>query len=120
MPDEIILMIGLRRIKAAQSLDARDDRSGKNMTRAKLGDVFTNNFRLRLVRDKNCRTVLGSRIRPLTIALGGIMLMSAKFHIPETVTGLIGAVLIGLSLWWSVRHKRKFPDGEIENAVRAD
>ena len=54
------------------------------------------------------------------IALGGIMLMSAKFHIPETVTGLIGAVLIGLSLWWSVRHKRKFPDGEIENAVRAD
>ncbi len=54
------------------------------------------------------------------IALGGIMLMSAKFHIPETVTGLIGAVLIGLSLWWSVRHKRKFPDGEIETAVRAD
>jgi len=54
------------------------------------------------------------------IALGGIMLISAKFHIPETVTGLIGAVLIGLSLWWSVRHKRKFPDGEIETAVRAD
>ena len=54
------------------------------------------------------------------IALGGIMLMSAKFHIPETVTGLIGAVLIGLSLWWSVRHKRKFPETEIESAVRAD
>ncbi len=54
------------------------------------------------------------------IALGGIMLMSSKFHIPETVTGLIGAVLIGLSLWWSIRHKRRFPDGELENAVRAD
>jgi hypothetical protein len=41
------------------------------------------------------------------IALGIIMLASAKFHIPETITGLIGATLIGLSLWWSVRHKRK-------------
>jgi len=25
-------------------------------------------------------------------------------HIPETVTGLIGATLIGLSLWSSIRH----------------
>ncbi len=40
------------------------------------------------------------------IALGAIMLFSAKFHIPETITGLIGAILIGLSLWWSVRHNR--------------
>ncbi len=54
------------------------------------------------------------------IALGAIMLLSAKFHIPETVTGLIGAILIGLSLWWSVRHNRRNPDGEIEQAVRAD
>ncbi len=41
------------------------------------------------------------------IVLGVIMLVSAKVHIPETITGLIGAVLIGLSLWWSVRHNRK-------------
>ncbi|MDZ4307743.1 DUF475 domain-containing protein [Allopontixanthobacter sp.] len=41
------------------------------------------------------------------IALGGIMLVSAVFHIPETVTGLIGATLIGLSLWWSIRHNRR-------------
>ncbi|RDC59816.1 hypothetical protein HME9302_01011 [Alteripontixanthobacter maritimus] len=40
------------------------------------------------------------------IALGAIMLLSAKFHIPETITGLIGATLIGISLWWSVRHNR--------------
>ncbi|MXP46768.1 DUF475 domain-containing protein [Altererythrobacter luteolus] len=40
------------------------------------------------------------------IVLGGIMLASAKFHIPETITGLIGAALIGLSLWWSIRHNR--------------
>lgn len=44
------------------------------------------------------------------IALGGIMLVSAKFHIPETITGLIGAILIGLSLWWSVRFNRSNPD----------
>ena len=54
------------------------------------------------------------------IVLGAIMLLSAKFHIPETVTGLIGAVLIGLSLWWSVRHNRRNPDREIEAAIRSD
>lgn len=37
------------------------------------------------------------------IALGAIMFGSARFAIPETVTGLIGAVLIGLSLWASRR-----------------
>jgi hypothetical protein len=41
------------------------------------------------------------------LALGAIMLLSSRFYIPETVTGLIGAVLIGISLWWSVRHNRK-------------
>jgi uncharacterized protein len=54
------------------------------------------------------------------IALGGIMLFSAVMHIPETVTGLIGAVLIGLSLWWSIRHNKRNPDSEIEEAIRAD
>ncbi|MBV7267225.1 DUF475 domain-containing protein [Erythrobacter ani] len=41
------------------------------------------------------------------IALGFIMLVSAKYHVPETITGLIGAVLIGISLWWSIRHNRR-------------
>ncbi len=56
------------------------------------------------------------------IVLGAIMLLSAKWHIPETITGLLGAVLIVLSLWWSVRHKRRNPDpdAEIERAVRSD
>ena len=40
------------------------------------------------------------------IVLGAIMLLSAMVHIPETITGLIGATLIGLSLWWSIRHNR--------------
>lgn len=41
------------------------------------------------------------------IALGGIMLFSARFPIPETITGLIGATLIGISFWWSIRHNRR-------------
>ena len=47
------------------------------------------------------------------IVLGGIMLASAKFHIPETITGLIGAALIGLSLWWSIRHNRNGADAGV-------
>ena len=43
------------------------------------------------------------------ITLGGIMLFSALVHIPETITGLIGAALIGLSFWWSVRVNRRAP-----------
>ncbi len=44
------------------------------------------------------------------VTLGVIMLLSAKYHIPEAVTGLIGAVLIGLSLWWSVRWQKRHPN----------
>ena len=43
------------------------------------------------------------------IALGCIMLASAHYEIPETVTGIIGAVLIGLSLWWSIVFNRRHP-----------
>lgn len=45
------------------------------------------------------------------IALGAIMLLSVRFHIPETVTGLIGAILIGLSLVWSIRYNRHQANG---------
>ena len=46
------------------------------------------------------------------IVLGGIMLASAKFHIPEAFTGLIGAILIALSLWWSVRRNRSLAEAD--------
>jgi hypothetical protein len=46
------------------------------------------------------------------LALAVIMLLSPIFHIPETVTGLIGATLIGLALWSSIRHNREHP-GEV-------
>ena len=44
------------------------------------------------------------------ITLGIIMLLSARYAIPETITGLIGAVLIAASLWWSIRHRRAHVD----------
>ena len=40
------------------------------------------------------------------IVLAAIMLTSVVYHIPETITGLIGAVLIGLSLWSSLKLRR--------------
>lgn len=43
------------------------------------------------------------------VALAGIMLLSARFAIPETVTGLIGAALIAASLAWSIRYRRRHP-----------
>lgn len=49
------------------------------------------------------------------IVLGAIMLLSAKFHIPETITGLIGAALIGLSLLWSIRHQKRVTNGQIKD-----
>jgi hypothetical protein len=41
------------------------------------------------------------------LALAAIMLISARYEVPETITGLIGAVLIGFALWWSVRVNRR-------------
>ncbi len=54
------------------------------------------------------------------IVLGAIMLLSARFHIPETITGLIGALLIGASLLWSVRRNRRDEGAEIDAAVKSD
>ncbi len=44
------------------------------------------------------------------LALAVIMLLSARYEVPETLTGMIGAVFIGMSLWWSVRHNRRHAD----------
>ena len=55
------------------------------------------------------------------IVLGSIMLLSALVHIPEVFTGLIGATLIGFSLWWSVRFNRRHGSapGETEASSKA-
>ena len=41
------------------------------------------------------------------IALGAIMLVSARIDVPQSVTGLIGAVLIGAALWSSLRKPER-------------
>jgi uncharacterized protein len=38
--------------------------------------------------------------------LAGIMLVSMRYHISEVVTGLVGAILITLSVFSSIRYKR--------------
>lgn len=40
-------------------------------------------------------------------ALGVIMLVSMRVHVPELVTGLVGVSLIGMALVSSIRHRRK-------------
>ncbi len=47
------------------------------------------------------------------LALAAIMLLSAEFEIPETITGLIGAALIGLAFWASVRSNRENGGGDV-------
>ena len=44
------------------------------------------------------------------IALGMIMLVSAHWEVPDTITGLVGAVLIVASLGWSIRHRKRHPE----------
>lgn len=41
------------------------------------------------------------------VALGVIMFLKTLVHVPEAVTGLIGAGFIGLSLWDSIRYNRR-------------
>ncbi len=46
------------------------------------------------------------------LALAVIMYVNTFQHIPEAITGLIGAVLIGIAFWSSVRWNKANPDGE--------
>jgi len=50
------------------------------------------------------------------IALACIMLASIRFHVPEVITGLLGATIIGIALWHSVRHQRRFPEEYAKDA----
>ncbi|WP_137405761.1 DUF475 domain-containing protein [Sphingobium sp. MP9-4] len=53
------------------------------------------------------------------IALGMIMLLSIRIETPEVVTGLLGAAILALSLWASVRHRKRFPH-EYEESGEAE
>ncbi len=43
--------------------------------------------------------------------LAAIMLLSMNHHIPEVVTGLVGAILIGLSVYSSILYKKQQAEG---------
>lgn len=40
-------------------------------------------------------------------SLAGLMFAGTIVHIPEAITGLIGATLIGLAIWSSIKHNKK-------------
>lgn len=46
------------------------------------------------------------------LILSVIMYVQTIYHIPEVITGLGGATLIGISLWSSIRWNRANPDAE--------
>lgn len=43
-------------------------------------------------------------------SLAAIMFMGTLHHIPEVITGILGAVLIGLSIFSSIRYNQKNPN----------
>lgn len=51
------------------------------------------------------------------LALAAIMYLNTFVHISEVITGLIGAVLIGLAFWSSVRWNKANPGDEPEDAL---
>ncbi|WP_435259789.1 DUF475 domain-containing protein [Thioclava sp. FR2] len=50
------------------------------------------------------------------LILSVIMYVQTLIHIPEVITGLFGAALIGVSLWSSIRWNRTHPEVEAEAA----
>ena len=52
------------------------------------------------------------------LILAVIMYVQTLFHIPEVITGLGGATLIGISFWASIRHNRR--ERELEHAHAAE
>jgi hypothetical protein len=40
-------------------------------------------------------------------ALAGLMLLGTVMHVPEVITGLVGAAFIGVSVWSSIRYRRR-------------
>jgi hypothetical protein len=41
------------------------------------------------------------------LILAGVMFIQAFAHLPEAISGLVGAAIIGIALWSSVRHNRR-------------
>ncbi len=57
------------------------------------------------------------------LVLAVILLVGARYPVPEVFTGLVGAVLIALSLWASARYNRRHPEAAamaLDDAVKPD
>ena len=52
------------------------------------------------------------------LALAGLMFAQVRWHIPEAITGLVGAGLIGLALLSSILHRRAHPELVSPNDVQ--
>jgi hypothetical protein len=76
-----------------------------------IGAMFVRSMTIALVRGGHLSEFryLESGAFYAIIALATIMLLSIRIHTPEVVTGLIGAIIIAVSLWASIRHKKLFP-----------
>lgn len=48
-------------------------------------------------------------------ALASLLLLTIKFHIPDWLIGGIGVVIIALSIWWSLREKKKNPAAFVDH-----
>src|SRR3569833_38990 len=71
--NQVILVVGLGRIKTLQRIDARDDRAAENMRLLQLTDVGAGDFLLRRIGEKNRGAILAPRIGPLAIQLGRVV-----------------------------------------------
>lgn len=77
-----------------------------------IGAMFVRSMTIALVRGGHLAEFryLESGAFYAIVALATIMLISIRVETPEVVTGLIGACLIGLALWASIRHKKLHPE----------
>lgn len=76
-----------------------------------VGAMFVRSFTIMLV-DKGTLTAFKFLEHGAFWAIGAlafVMLVGVHVHIPEVITGLVGAVLIGLSFWSSLRVKKQGP-----------
>jgi hypothetical protein len=79
------------------------------MTGLAVGAMYVRSMTIHLVEAKTLShyKFLEHGAMTAIFALSMIMFSSVHVHIPEVVTGLIGAVLIGLSLYSSIRSKKE-------------
>lgn len=51
-------------------------------------------------------------------ALAATMFINTSLHIPEVITGLIGAAFIGFALMSSIQHNKKVKSGQAQSEIR--